>query len=344
MKTHSLLISILVFICLMGSCNSGPILRNATGWAYEIVVTMDKAAWDAPGGQAIKAELTSDIPGLPQAEPAFKVTYAMPVHFDGLLTYVRNILIVKVDKNLYTKVSLNAERNRWAKNQVILTLTAPDMETVDTYIKEHPRSLVDFFSKAERERTISRLKKEYSPVVMTHVKARFDVELNAPGNMTYYRDTTGFFWASNNAATGRSDMVVYDFPYNDAGAFTKEYLIAKRDSVMKVNMPGAFPNSHMATDSAWVTYTPITVNGKYCGELRGLWQVEGDMMGGPFVSHARLDEKNNRIVVVEGFVYAPETEKRNYIRRVEAALYTLRLPGEFEEETQEKQSAVSEKK
>ena len=47
--------------------------------------------------------------------------------------------------------------------------------------------------------------------------------------------------------------------------------------------------------------------------------MKGDMMGGPFVSHARLDEKNNRVVVVEGFVFAPETDKRNFIRRIESA-------------------------
>ena len=90
-------------------------------------------------------------------------------------------------------------------------MTAPDTETILEYVNAHPRSLVDFFSKAERDRTISQLKKEYSTLVMEHVKKRFDVELNAPGSMTFYRDTTGFFWASNNAATGRSDMVVYDF-------------------------------------------------------------------------------------------------------------------------------------
>ena len=36
------------------------------------------------------------------------------------------------------------------------------------------------------------------------------------------------------------------------------------------------------------------------------------------------------MVVAEGFVYAPETDKRNYIRRLEAGLHTLRLPGEFD--------------
>ena len=101
----------------------------------------------------------------------------------------------------------------------------------------------------------------------------------------------------------------------------------------------------MATESRFgVEYTPITVNGKYCGVLRGLWKMVGDMMGGPFVSHVRLDEKNNRVVVAEGFVFAPETDKRNFIRRIEAALYTLRLPGEFDKSVEEKLDIPESKK
>ena len=343
MKTHSLLISFLMLLVIMGACSSGSVMRNATGFAYEIVVTMNKADWDAPAGKAIKAELTSDIPGLPQSEQAFKITYATPNQFNGLLTYVRNILIVKIDETQYTKVSLSYEDNRWAKGQVVMTMTAPDADAILAYVKEHPRNIVDFFTKCERNRTIGLLEKDYSVVVKNHVKDRFNVDLNVPANMTYFRDTTGFFWASNNANTGRTDIVVYDFPYKDADTFTTDYLIAKRDSVMKLNMPGTFPGSYMATDADWVTYGPTTVNGKYCGVLRGLWHMKGDMMGGPFVSHARLDEKNNRVVVAEGFVFAPETDKRNFIRRIESALYTLRLPGEFEETVTEKLDVPEEK-
>ena len=32
--------------------------------------------------------------------------------------------------------------------------------------------------------------------------------------------------------------------------------------------------------------------------------MENDMMGGPFVSHSVVDEINNRVIVVEAFVYA----------------------------------------
>ena len=70
-------------------------------------------------------------------------------------------------------------------------------------------------------------------------------------------------------------------------------------------------------------------------------------MGGPFVSHSRVDTETNSVVVVEGFVYAPEKMKRGLIRRLEGSLYTLQLPQEqyslidtgLEEEANPKASA-----
>ena len=61
---------------------------------------------------------------------------------------------------------------------------------------------------------------------------------------------------------------------------------------------------------------------------RGLWYMENDMMGGPFVSHAVVDEMNNRVIVVEAFVYAAGQKKGKFIRKLEASLYTLKLPAD----------------
>lgn len=344
MKIHSLMISFLTLLILMGACDSSPVMKKATGFAYEIVVVMNKADWDSPAGVAVKSQLTSDIQGLPQSEPAFKITYAKPSDFNGLLTYVRNILIVNIDASIYTKVSLSYEKNRWAQGQVVVTLNAPNQDSLTEYLKDHQKTIVDFFVKTEMNRATALLEKDYSGVVMENLQKDLDLSLKVPSNMTYYKDTTDFFWASNNANTGRTDIVVYTFPYTDPNTFTAEYLVAKRDSVLKANLPGSFPNSYMATETlTGVDYTPITVNGKYCGVMRGLWKMVGDMMGGPFVSHVRLDEKNNRVVVAEGFVFAPETDKRNFIRRIEAALYTLRLPGDSDKVTTD-DTGIPEKK
>ncbi len=346
MRTRFFAIGMLLLLAVLGACNSGSVLlTQATGFAYEIVVVMDQRQWEGAAGQALKAELTSDVPGLPQSEPSLQVTYVQPDVFSGMLRYVRNVLIVKIDPAIYTKASLSYEHNVWANNQVVMTLNAPDTTSIIEHVKEHPTVVVDFFVKAELDRAQSQLKEEYSSVVMDTLRGMMDVELNAPAKLTYYKCGKDFFWASNNANTGRMDLIVYTFPYTDPNTFTSEYLVAKRDSVLKENLPGSFPGSYMQTESrAGVSYTPITLNDKYCGVMRGLWRVEGDMMGGPFVSHTRLDEKNNRVVVAEGFVYAPETDKRNYIRRMEAALYTLRLPGEFGQATDGKSDVPEDKK
>ncbi len=320
MKTRSLFIGMLLLLVLMGACNSGSVMTQATGFAYEVVVVMDQKDWKGPAGEAIKSELASSVPGLPQAEPSLKITYVQPKDFTGLLRYVRNILVVTIDPTAYTKVSVGYENNVWARGQVVVSLKAPNTESIVEYSKTHEKALVDFFVKVE-------------------------MMLNAPANFTYYKDTTDFFWSSNNANTGRMDLIVYTFPYTDPNTFTEEYLVAKRDSVLKANLPGSFPGSYMQTETrAGVEYTPITLNGKYCGVMRGLWRMQGDMMGGPFVSHTRLDEKNHRVVVAEGFVYAPETDKRNFMRRIEAALFTLRLPGEFDEPVTETLDIPKEKK
>lgn len=336
MKTHSLMLGMLLFLLVLSACNAGPTMTQATGLAYEVVVVVDQKDWEGEVGKALRSDLASDVPGLPQSEPALKITYVQPKDFNGFLKFVRNILTVRIDPTVYTKVSMSAESDPWAKNQTVLKLSAPDTDAILAYLNAHEHVLADFFVNEEINRAISQLEKEYSTVVMDNLKNKMELMLKAPSNMTYYKDTTDFFWASNNASTGRTDLVVYTFPYTDVETFTIDYLVAKRDSVLKINLPGSFPNSYMTTEKrAEITYEPITVNGSYCGVMRGLWRVEGDMMGGPFVSHIRLDEKNNRVVVAEGFVYAPETDKRNFIRRIEAALFTLRLPEEFDKPIKE---------
>ena len=59
MKTRSLFIGMLLLLVLMGACNSGSVMTQATGFAYEVVVVMDQKDWKGPAGEAIKSELAS---------------------------------------------------------------------------------------------------------------------------------------------------------------------------------------------------------------------------------------------------------------------------------------------
>ena len=99
---------------------------------------------------------------------------------------------------------------------------------------------------------------------------------------------------------------------------------------MKINIPGAREGQYIQTDANYVNVKNIGIKGEYAFEARGLWYMENDMMGGPFVAHARVDRPNGRVVVAEAFIYAPQKQKRDLMRKMEAALYTLNLPQDVE--------------
>ncbi len=61
-------------------------------------------------------------------------------------------------------------------------------------------------------------------------------------------------------------------------------------------------------------------------ETRGVWNVVGDFMAGPFLSYTVVDERHGRLITLEGYVYAPNKPKRDYLRQMEAILYSLEIP------------------
>lgn len=311
----------------MSSCkgNKSVFTPTSSGRPYEILVVIATNIWEAPAGRALFDVLDTDIPGLPQSERSFRIMQTPPSGFDSTLKLVRNIIIADV-QDIYTKAAFKFSRDVYASPQLILTIQAPNAEEFEAFVEENSKKIVDFFTKAEMNRQIQMLENKHNDFISNTVKERFGSDIWLPAELSSFKEGEDFFWASTNTATGNQNFVIYSYPYTDKETFTKEYFVNKRDSIMKANIPGALPNSYMATDSVNLVMTPINVQGDYALEGRGLWKMQGDFMGGPFVSHTRLDKENNRIITAEVFVFSPDKKKGNLIRNMEATLYTLRLP------------------
>ena len=104
-------------------------------------------------------------------------------------------------------------------------------------------------------------------------------------------------------------------------------MVALRDSVMQANIPGSNPDQWMETvreqGMPLVEGRILQRDGHRILETRGLWQMRHGALGGPFVSQAHIDSLTHELVVAEGFVYSPGTDKRDLLRMVEAAISTL---------------------
>ena len=247
---------------------------------------------------------------------------------DQTFSIFRNIIQVSIDKTQFSRTGMRFMRNKYAMDQIVLTINSPSEEDFQQFCTDHKQEVIDFLTRSEMNRLIKELEKKYSKVTYDLAWQIFACQFHAPKELTSFKKGEQFFWTSNNTASGLENIVMYSYPYEGPETFNKEYMLAKRDSVMKVNLPGERPGMYMKTDTLCSAVKPIVVHNRYAMEARGLWYMENDCMGGPFVSHSRVDTETNRVVVVEGFVYAPEKMKRGLIRRLEGSLYTLQLPEE----------------
>ena len=352
MRKHLFYLSLALVAIAFSACSSGKkgvFGATSSGRAYEILVVVDPAMWERPAGRALYDVLDTDVPGLPQSERSFRMMYTSPANYDATLKLIRNIIIADV-QDIYTQPKFKYAKDVYASPQTILTIQAPDEASFETFVTENKQTIIDFFTRAEMNRQITQLEKKHNDYVSTKVKSMFDCDVWVPAELSSTKQGENFFWAGTNAATADQNFVIYSFPYRDKNTFTKEYFVQMRDSVMKANIPGAkegmymgfvlFPygskaavlrgkeGMYMATDTLMTDVRPLNIQGEYALEARGLWRMKGDFMGGPYVSHMRLDPVNQRIIVVEAFIYSPDKLKRNLMRQMEASLYTLRVPGD----------------
>jgi hypothetical protein len=236
----------------------------------------------------------------------------------------RNVVIPDIS-GIYSSPKITSEIDKYAVGQVIMTIQAPDTTTFVQFVSENEESIVDYFVTKELERNGLWLKGQISDP-LSRAQQVFGINIHFPKGLTNITEHPNFYWATNNTAHSRQDIVIYQIPYTSETIFEKDSLIALRNGVLGKYIKGSFDSQMTTAEVYSPDYRRIEVNGIFRAELRGLWEMTTDMMGGPFVMHAFVNENTGMVVVVETLVYAPEKNKRNLMRNLEATLYTISMP------------------
>lgn len=292
---------------------------------YELLVVANKEWLKTPPGTTLTDVVTSEIPGLPQVEPSFRMTAINPASFNNTFKVYANIITAEVNKK-YSAPELKIVRDVYARPQIIMSIYAPDNASFVKLVNDNKERILSIFTEAELAREREYLKRAHSGKVLAQAKKQFGCTIYAPKDINAIKTGKDFFWASSDGRDNKLNICIYSYPYTSTKTFTLDYFLQKRDSFMMENIRGAHDNQYMSTDHRAVMSRNIEFDGHFVQEVRGLWQMENDMMGGPFVSYAQVDTVNNRVIVAEGFVYAPEKKKREFIREMEASVQTLVLP------------------
>jgi hypothetical protein len=321
------ILSLITVIVFTISCDNKKtrtaLLPSVSGKAGEVVIVMKEKYKEGKIGKNFKKLFSQEVYGLPQSEPILNLFFFNHKAFTRILKLHRNIIMTQISPNI-KQAKISFRKNVWAHPQIFISIVAPNEAEFEKLFNKNKDKLLRSFVVGERQRIINNYKKYEEKSLCKLIRDKQHISLSVPKGYAMRTDTSNFMWVSHETPQISQGLFIYSYNINDSIALNIKFLIHVRDSVLKQNVAGPLTNTYMITEQILPPeFKEFYLNGKYTAQVRGLWKVEKDFMGGPFISFSRFDMKRNRIVTVDGYVYAPKFDKRNYLRQVEGILYTM---------------------
>ncbi len=311
-----ILIAALLFI----SCNDGTkIVLASSGNLNEISIVVEDQLWEGSIGKALTNILSKPIYGLPQQEPLFKLRQIPPRVFSGFVTKSRTIIIIENNKQKHTRLLLN----KYASPQTVIVVSGMTSREIIEELKKHSKKIINKIKEAEIKEKQRRIRKSLS--ISQALDSIFKIKLDYPSIYRVAAVDRNFVWLRKDTKSGSVNLSVFQTPLK-TNRLNTEKIIIIRDSVSKQKIPGPTKETYMSTETQYKPVLVPTKIRKHKGlEVRGLWEVKKQFMGGPFINFSVVDSINNRILFFDGFVYSPGTEKASYIFEIEAIIKSLKI-------------------
>lgn len=352
--------SLLLFILLsasMLSCSVSEkerveLLPNATGKSGDMIIMMDSLQWNTELGKEVKKIFMEEVEGLPRPENMFNVTWIHPKKNLKLLRQIRTLVyIFTLDDNSsgtrilregFTPETLERierdtsfyfvnTQNEFSRGQEVVYLFGDTKENLIKHLQRDGDKIQDFFNKIEKERTRTAIYKTKSTLgITTLLSEKYGFELRLPVGYRIADQRPDFAWVRLIQPEIDNSVFVSWKPYESEYQLLPDSLIAWRNEIAQKYLFEDPDNteSYVTTETT-IPFIPvkarqININNNFVMQLKGLWKTNNKTMGGPFVSHAFVDQQKGVLYYVEGFTFSPARKQRETIRELEAILETFK--------------------
>lgn len=330
MKNALKFTALLFIIIMLASCEEqrpGRKDRSTGGTSEILVVTQNDDQWKGRIGDTIRHFFLDYQYGLPQPEARNDLAHVNVANFSDLFMRHKNILEVEIKPSLEKAVATTVA-DQWAAPQRYIKISAPDVTSWVELFDKQKEVYQQWFDKVERERILNVFRPTKDEDIAAAIAKRFGFTLVVPQGFFVAKDEADFMWIRKEQERSSACIVIYQTPYKDTIQFNTPSLVAMRDMMMQQYIPGPLEGSYMTTETEFVP--PLVKQVKdypagYTVEMRGMWRVENDFMGGPFVSYTFADPRTGNLVTVEGYYYEPNQKKRNMLLQLEAIAYSLQF-------------------
>lgn len=357
MKYYSIYI-LLILGFVFSSCNdemtkSFEAKPVALARMNEIIVVTDEDAWKGELKDTVKYYFESAYPIMPTPEPMFDLRYFSPEDLDGepLRKELRTYLVVvdlsdaespatkmlrrdlgeerylraKSDPTFQTSVG----KDKWARGQIIIYLFANGKDKLYEAIRKNYPAIakrVRLHDSEQLEASIYSVKKENLGLTRI-LDEKFGVEMNVPGDFIRAKEEEDFIWLKKDTKDATLGIVVKTIPYTSQDQYSIDNIIKLRDEYGKNEISSSESGSYMITNSEDLPVYDYTyeIDGHYTREIRGVWEMVNDYMGGPFATYMIQDPANGKIIFIDTFVYAPGKGKRDMMLQLEYIVKNAKL-------------------
>ncbi len=353
-KNYYLLYAFLILILAAWGCDSK---KAATGSEDEIYVVADSVEYEQ-----LRNSLETTFEKViytPQPENLFTLKRISVNEIENFKNRKNIIIVAPLNSSSMTSQYIKAvvdsdaikkllENNGfvikkyglWARDQLVMLLTAPDMQQLEFDILQHKDDLLYAFqkisdsrlysslysSKYEQEKVEGKLLKDYGWII--YVQADFQVALNKPGN--------NFVWFRRSPNSDMERWIFVHWIDNASPALLQaDSIKAIRNKLTKKYYRTSDDSAYVVIAQDYYTTSEVNFKGKYAIFTQGLWELNIKGMGGPFINYTFYDEKSKRLYMLDGSVYAPKYYKRNLIQQMDVTLQSFMTENELSDDKKE---------
>ena len=245
-----------------------------------------------------------------------------------------SLKIIKNDVKTYSEYhgendySVKLARDKWAQNQLLIYLYGNSMENVKTAIAERYQAIINQIRDFERE---ALEKQTYitgeNKLLSKQVQDTLGVAIRLPDQMQLAKISKDLAWLRMETPKASSSIIITRQSYTDQEQLSKEGLIEYRNQLTKKHVQGEKPGTYVVINDQDlpVLYGSVKLGRQNGYEIRGIWEMNGDFLGGPFVTYAILGPNLDSLYIVDIFVYAPGEDKRELLQTLEHIVSTLKV-------------------
>ena len=318
-------IKYLLFVLLVNlSCDQKPSQRyvpDSSGNINSVTIVMSKIFWNGELGEQTRNIFGAIYEGLPIDEPLFDLKHIEPKLFNDFARQSRNIIEFAIDSTpRFTMYS-----DPYAKPQVLAEIKGLDSDEMIFLLEENNKLIKGVFIENEVKEKRRRISKALS--MDRQIQNKFNFQIKYPSAYKLVKDTINFIWLQKPVMKGHLNLIAYTLAESaiDYKNISKS-IIKIRDSIGKTHIPGRLKGSYMITERAYRPYYyKTTLENKKAFLTKGTWEVANDYMAGPFVNYIIEDKIKKRLLVIEGFAFAPSVNKRDYMFELETIIKSFSL-------------------